>query len=184
MSSSLRSVIPTTCPVSPHRESITRASTAYYTLLTQFPYLLESAIQHPPPCGWALNTAASLQSVCHKSAAAIDILNHLPYLFPLTFEIAHDIFITDWRADIDVSGSGLPASSLPHAGLEPICQNLPPNVIAPTKRGTVRSLDVDTGLVTTYYYPDPLPKPTDANRATGVAWKKCDTRPLEDLMGD
>jgi hypothetical protein len=189
-------------PVSPHREEISRALTAYYTLLTQFPYLQSTAIQHPPPGGWNLSTAEGLRTVGNKSAAAIDLLNHIPYLSPSSFELTHDTLAIDWRSPIvDAALSGDGTFGLPpavaetilrfqQAGLEPMGQSLPPNVTSLTQAGLYGRwllLDVATGLVTNYAVlagPNPVPKVTDEEREEGVMWRKYETRPLTELLED
>lgn len=195
------SIPPASSSPSPHREVISRVLTSYYKLLTRFPYLPETSIQYPPPAGWNLDTASRLQRVGRKSAAVIDVLNHIPYLTTTTFEVNYETSVIDWREDrvrnavaseeeSDILG-GLRSSAteiprLQQASLEPMLQTLPENIVSLTQAsnyGRWLLLDVDTGLVTNYsVLGGPDPKCTDEEREANIAWKKHETKSIIDLF--
>ncbi|KAK1974249.1 hypothetical protein LZ30DRAFT_827566 [Colletotrichum cereale] len=56
-----------------------------YTKLTRMPYLSPDEIQHPPPEGWsdAELDVDGLRIILGRSDTAVDLLRHLPYLWPV-----------------------------------------------------------------------------------------------------
>lgn len=132
--------------VSPYREAIVQALTSYYKLLTEFPYLPESAIQTPPPGGWSGEHRALFNRL-GKSEAVVDILCHIPYIVTDEIQINYDTFARDWRAG-RVQWAVEHGQSLTESLLEPMLQTIPSNVICLTRAsnyGRWLLLNVDTG---------------------------------------
>lgn len=183
----------------PHREAIVAALTSYYDLLTQFPYLSVEKVQHAPPNGWDLKTAADLYSAGVKSAAVVDVLNHIPYLIATKLEVNYETWAIDWRSD-NVRQAFDPNERrermdwlkklplLQQSNLEPMFQTLPSSVISLTRGsnyGRWLLLDVDTGLVVDYsLLGGPSNKCTDEENQAGLGWTKFEAKPVTEFFDD